>query len=81
MFSTGNQLLTDACSWYMKGFLIINLLFFNTNIKSVLTLLMLSRVVKAYRKLKTPVVKGCQKRNLFIMALTALVDVIERIFP
>ena len=48
----------------MKGFFIINILFFNTNSKTVLTLPMLSRPVKAYRKLKTPVVEGCQKRNL-----------------
>ena len=33
-------------------------------LKSVLTLPMLSRPVKAYRKLKTPVVEGCQKLNL-----------------
>ena len=48
----------------MKVFFIINILLFNTNIKSVLTLPMLSRPVKAYRKLKTPVVEGCQKLNL-----------------
>ena len=79
MFFTGNQLLTDAafyyqlkysglislgkhCSWYMKGFFYNYIYCFS--IKSVLTLPMLSRPVKVYRKLKTPVVEGCQKLNL-----------------